>query len=36
MRFDKVIELINSVDLDDIRYEVAEIIAEKAIEMLKK
>lgn len=31
----KVIEIINNVDLDDIRYEVAEIIAEKAIEMLK-
>ena len=31
----KVIEIINSVDLDDIRDEVAEIIAEKAIEMLK-
>ena len=31
----KVIEIINSVDLDDIRYEVAEIIAEKTIEMLK-
>ena len=32
----KVIEIINSVDLDYIRYEVAEIIAEKAIGRLKK
>lgn len=31
----KVIEIINKVDLDDIRNEVAEIIAEKAIEMLR-
>lgn len=32
---DKVVQMINDLDLDDIRYEVAEIIAEKVIEMLR-
>lgn len=31
----KVVEIINNIDLDDIRNEVVEIIAEKAIEMLR-